>query len=135
MEILISFYDNALIYYPNVFFLAVFFFSILGVIAMGIGIIVLWKKTRKVIQEINSNLKQIKRIRINEGKKIPFAQIIRDFFQRKSISLVYFIRALTIFFVNMIRIFFISINTGLEYIESQTERIVKRIGKEVLIEE
>lgn len=132
MALLTSFYDNALIYYPNVFFAALFFMSILGIVVVSIGIIVLWGKIRRVIEEIESSLKQIKR---RERKKISFFQMIRVFFQRKTISLAYIIRALIVFLVYMVRVFFIRINTALGHIESQTEKIIKKIGREILIEE
>ena len=134
MDFLISFYDNALIYYPNVFFAVLFFISILGIILVSIGIIVLWKNIGRVIEEIKSNLKQIKRIERNERKKIHFAQIIRVFFEKKKISFVYIVRFLAISFAHMIRVTFIRINKALGYIESQTEKIVMKIKKEVLID-
>ena len=135
MEILISFYDNALIYYPNVFFVASFFISILGIILVNIGIIVLWKKIKRRIEEIKNNLKQIKKIKREERKNISFTHIISVFFQRKSISFIYIIKASTVFFVRMIGVFLIRINTALVRVESRAERIIKKIGKEILIEE
>lgn len=131
MALLTSFYDNALIYYPNVLFAALFFMSILGIVVVSIGIIVLWGKIRRVIEEIKSSLKQIKR---RERKKISFFQMIRVFFQRKSISFVYIIKSLIVFFAYMIRVAFIRINIALGYIEMQTEKIIKKIGREILIE-
>jgi len=135
MDELISLYDNGLIYYPNIFFAVLFLIGILGIILVSIEIIVLGKKIRRVIEEIKSNLKQKKRIEKEEKKKTSFAQMIRVFFQRKSILLVYITRALTVFFAHMVRVVFIRINTTLGYIESQTEKIIKKIGKEILIEE
>lgn len=132
MEFLISFYDNALVYYPNVFFAILFFVSILGIIIVNIGVILLWKKVKRVIQEIKNDLKQI---RIKERKKISFSQMIRIFFQRKKISFFYFVRVSTVFLIRMVRVAFIRTNTALGYIESQTEKIIKKIGKEILIEE
>ncbi len=132
MEILISIYDNALIYYPNVFFAVLFFIGILGIILVSIGIIVLWKKIRRVIEEIKSNLKQIK---IKERKRISLVSIVKVFFERKKISFFYIVRVSTVFLIRVVRVAFIRINTALGHIESQTEKIVKRIGKEVLIEE
>lgn len=128
MALLISFYDNALIYYPNIFFVALFFISILGIILVSIGIIVLGKKIRRVIEEIKRNLSEtsiskesnIKQRKRKEEKKISFVSIIRF----STISLAY-----------MIKVIFFKINTALGYIELQTERIVKKIGKEILIEE
>ena len=132
MEILISFYDNALIYYPNVFFAVLFFISILVIILVCIGIIVLWKKIGRVIEEIKNDLKQIKR---KEIKKISLAQMTRVFFERKKISFFYTVRISTVFLIRVVRVTFIRVNTILGYIESQAERIIKKIGKEILIEE
>ena len=120
MDFLIFFYDNALIYYPNVFFAVLFFVSILGIVLVCIGIIVLWKKIKGVIEEIKSNLKQIGRIKINERKRISF---------------VYIIKFLTISFLDMIGVFLTRINTTLGYIESRTEKIIKKIEKEVFVQE
>lgn len=102
------------------------------IIVVSIGIIVLWGEIRRVIRKIKSNLKEIRRVRRNE---ISFDQTIRVFFQRKSIFLVYIVRALTVFFIHMVRVFFIRINTTLGYIESQTEKIIKKIEKEVFVQE
>ena len=135
MEFLISFYDNALIYYPNVFFAVLFFISILGIILVSIEIIILWKKIRKAVEKIKSNLKQIKRIKRNERKKIPFVQIISVFFEKKRISFVCIMGFLIISFGHMVKVTFIRINTALGHIESQTERIMKKIKDEIFIEE
>ena len=104
-------------------------------ILVSVGTIVLWKKTKRVIEEIKSNLKQVKRVKREERKRISFTQIIRVFFERKKIFFVYIVRALIVFLANMTRIAFIRINTALGYIESQTEKIIKKIGKEIFIEE
>ncbi len=135
MEFLISFYDNALIYYPNVFFAVLFFISILGIILVSIEIIILWKKIRKAVEKIKSNLKQIKRIKRNERKKIPFVQIISVFFEKKRISFVCIMGFLIISFGHMVKVTFIRINTALGQMESQTERIMKKIKDEIFIEE
>lgn len=135
MEFLISLYDNALIYYPNVFFLVVFFLSILGVITIGIGIIVVWKKIKRVIQEVKSNLKQIKKIGRGERKRMSLAPMVRIFFEKKKILLAYIIRFLATSFAYTIRVFFVRINTVLGYIESKTKKIVKKIEEEIFIKE
>ena len=132
MEFLIYFYDNALIYYPNVFFAALFFISIFGIILVIVGLIVLWKKIKRVIEEIKNDLKQIK---IKERKRISFVPMARVFFERKRISFIYIIRTSTAFSAYMVRVAFIRVNKALGYIESQTERIIKKIGKEILIDE
>lgn len=135
MEFLISFYDNSLIYYPNIFFAVLFFISILGIVLVGIGLIVLGKKIIRVIEEIKSNLKQLRKIKREEGKKTSFVLMIKAFFQRKRVSLVYIAGALTVFFARMVQVAFIRINKALGHIELQTERIIKKIGKEIFIKE
>lgn len=135
MLFLISFYDNALIYYPNVFFVASFFISILGIISVSIGLIVLRKKIRKSIEKIKINLKYIERIKREERKKVSFFPMIRIFFERKRASIDCIMGLLTISFVHMIKVTFIRINTALGYIEAQAEKIVKKIEKEIFIKE
>lgn len=108
MKLLIDLYDNALIYYPNVFFIILFFLSILGIIFVSVGIIALSKEVKRVAEE---------------RKKISFVQIISVFFERN-----------TIFFLRIMIATFIRINRVLGYIESQTKKIFKKIGKEILIE-
>ena len=117
MKELISLYDNALIYYPNVFFPIIFSLSILGIISVSIEIIVFSRKIRRVVEEIRSNLN-------NKKKKASFVSITRVFLKRKKI-----------FFIQITKVFFIQINTLLVWLESQTEKIIKKIGKEILIEE
>ena len=99
---------------------------------VGIGIIILWKKIRRVFEEIKNDLKQIKR---KEIKKISLAQMTRVFFERKKISFFYIVRVSTVFLIRVVRVTFIRVNTILGYIESQAERIIKKIGKGVLIDE
>lgn len=132
MDLLTFFYDSALIYYPNVFFAVLFFVSILGIIVINIGVILLWKKVKRVIQEIKNDLKQI---RIKEREKISFSQMIRVFLKRKKTSFFYFVRVLAVFLIRMVRVTFIRTNTALGYIESQTEKIIKKIKKEIFIKE
>lgn len=123
MELLISFYDNTLIYYPNVFFPVLFSLSILGIIIVSIEIIFLGKKIRRVTEEIKRNLN-------NKKKKVSSISITKALLKRKKIFLIYFI-----FFIHVIKVFFIRTNTVLGYIELQAERIIKKIGKEILIKE
>lgn len=106
MKILISFYDNVLIYYPNLFFAVLFFVSILGIVLFAIGIVVFERAVEKFIKTIRNRLNQKK---IKERKKF--------------------------FSVRMARVVFIRINTSLGYIESQIEKIIKKIEKEILIKE
>ncbi|HLD38507.1 MAG TPA: hypothetical protein VJA20_03635 [Candidatus Nanoarchaeia archaeon] len=131
MDLLSSFYDSALIYYPNVFFAVLFFFSILGIVLVIVGIIFLWKKIGRVIEKIRNDLKQIK---IKEKKKTSFTRVARVFFEKKRFSFVYTIKALTVFFICMLRIIFIRINAALGNIELRTEKILEKIKKEILID-
>ncbi|MDO8659057.1 MAG: hypothetical protein Q7K54_00475 [Candidatus Parcubacteria bacterium] len=119
----ISLYDNALIYYPNIFFPTLFFLSILGIIFLSIEIIVISKKVRRFTEEIKRNL-------YNKKKKASFVSITRFFLKRKKIFFVYII-----FFIYITKVFFIRMNTQLVRFELQIEKIVKKIGKEILIEE
>lgn len=116
MKELISLYDNALIYYPNVFFPVLFSLSILGIISVSIKIIVLSRKIRRVVEEIRSNLN-------NKKKKASFVPITRVFLKRKKI-----------FFIQITKVFLIRTNMLLVRLELQIEKIAKRIGKEVLID-
>ncbi len=109
MKLLINLYDDALIYYPNAFFLVLFFLSVLGIIFVSVGIIIISKGVKRVTEE---------------RKKISLVQIISVFFERN-----------IIFFLQVIRVTFIRINRTLGYIESQTKKIFKKIRKEILIEE
>lgn len=132
MEELISLYDNTLIYYPNVFFVVLFFTGILGTIIVGIGISILRERVRRAIKKIKSSLKRIK---VEEKKKTPFNQMASIFLQKKRTSAVYIIKTSIVFFIYIIRTAVIRANTLLISIESQTERVIRKIGKEILIEE
>lgn len=123
MKELISLYDNALIYYPNVFFPALFFLSILGIILLSIGIIVISKKVRRFTEEIKRNLN-------NKKKKASSISITKALLKRKKIFLIYFI-----FFIHIIKIFLIQINALLVWLELQITKIVKKVGKEILVED
>ena len=92
----------------------------------------MWKKIGRVIEEIKNDLKQIK---IKERNRISFVPMLRVFFERKKISFFYTVRVSTVFLIRVVRVTFIRVNTTLGYIESQTEKIIKKIGKEILIEE
>lgn len=122
MELLISFYDNALIYYPNVFFPVLFCLSILGIIFVGIEIIVLSKKIRRVTEEIKRNLN-------NKRKKVSFVSIARVFLKRKKVFFILFTKVYL-----FTKAYLIRTNTLLVRLELQIRKIVKKIGKEVLIE-
>ncbi len=81
------------------------------------GIVIFGMEVRKFIKAIRSSLKQ---------KKIK---------ERRKISSAYIVRFLAVSFARIVRVVFIRINTALGYIESQTERIIRKIGKEILIKE
>lgn len=123
MELLISFYDNALIYNPNLFFIVLFSLSILGIVFVSIGIIVLGKKIRRFTEEIKRNLNSKK-------KKVSPISVTKALLKRKKIFLIYFI-----FFIHIIKVFLIQINTLLVWLELRIKKIVKKVGKEILTED
>ena len=135
MDFLISLYDNSLLIYPNIFFVALFFVGILGIILISVGTFFLWKQIKKVIKEIKSNLKQIRRIKKEEGSKTPFLQMIRVLVRRKSLSSLYIVKVLIVFIPRIIGIFFILMNEIIEQIGLRTEKIIRKIGKEIFINE
>jgi hypothetical protein len=120
MAYIISFYDNSLLYYPNLFFVVLFIIGIIGITLISIGMVVFRKKAIIIIEGVRSNLKQTRRIRNNERKKI---------------SPAYIIEYATVSFIRIIKVIFIRVNRVLECVEFQVERIIKRIGKEILLDE
>lgn len=115
MNAVISLYDNFLIYYPNVFFPAISVVGILALIFIIKFILQLGKKVRIIFKEINNDLGQ-KRIKIKKKSLIKF--------------ILNFLR----FIVKILVIIFTSINRFLTYLELQLKKIVKKIGKEILID-
>ncbi len=116
MDELISLYDNALIHYPNVFFPLLLFLGILVIISVSIEVIVLSRKVRRVVEEIKNNLN-------NKKKKASFVLIIIVFLKRNKIL-----------FIQPTKAFLIRTNALLVRLTSQIEKIVKKVGKEVLID-
>lgn len=135
MDFLISLYDSSLIYYPNIFFAALFFIGILGIVLISIGIIFLWKKIKKIIEEIKSGLKQIGKIKKEEGSKTPFTRTIKVLIQKVSIFSIHIIGTLIFFLFRIVRVLFIQMNKTIEHIELQIEKIAKKIEKEIFIKE
>lgn len=131
MDQLISLYDNALIYYPNVFFSVLFSLSILGIILVSIRIIVLGRKIIRVAKELKRNLK-------NRKKKTSFIPIIIVFLRREKAFfiqiIIVFLKRKKIFFIHIAKIYLIRVNKLLVRLELQIEKIVKRVGKEILID-
>jgi len=105
MDALISLYDNALIYYPNVFLAAIFLFSFLIVIFLIQTII--YVSTFRFSIRIKS---------YNYPKKFPKISISN-----------YPIIVMEKFIIQSIRF--------LEKTEMRTEKLIKKIGKEILIDE
>jgi len=105
MDILISFYDTVLIYYPNLFFAALFLllFPFIFFILQGSTYIVRSEQLRK-IKNYKSHLKP-RKITISNYPIIVTGRLIH-----KGIR-------------------------GLEIIETRTEKLIKKIGKEILIDE
>lgn len=123
MNLLIDLYDNALIYYPNAFFLIVFIVSILGLIFLIKSIIILNGKIKKVIKEVNYELRQIK-IKKIKSRKI---RIIK-FSPTKTIF--NFLK----FVVKIVKIILAFVNIFFKYLEQQILKLVRKIGKEILID-
>ena len=114
MELLISFYDNSLIYYPNIFFPALFLLCVLGVVFLIKRVIYINKEFRKIVKEIKSNLSKVG---TNNRSK----------FLTRSVNISFYIK----FIGNL----FIGINKLLKYFLLKIESVLKRIGKEILIDE
>lgn len=128
MEFLISLYDNSLIYFPNVFFAALFLLSILVTVLTIKGIIYLNRELRKIVKKIKRDVGKIRinQIRIKKikiDKNLSSANFIKKFI--KSFKSVF----------KIIKIIFIKINATLQYLEMKTEKIFKKMGKEIFIEE
>lgn len=107
MNLLINFYDNFLIYNPNVFFSVLFLIVILGLILLGKIIILLYKN----FVEINNRV----------GKR----KFSLDLPSQK------FFKFILLLAVNL----FILIDKALIYIQFYIEKIIKIIKKEIFIEE
>lgn len=133
MELLISLYDNSLIYYPNVFFATLFLIGILAILLTIKGTIYLKRELKKIIIGIEKDINkiQVSKIRINTlriGKNLSSANVIKKFLAKK---LIKSFRNVLRFIKNI----FIWINVGLEYLQLKIEKIFKKIGKEIFIEE
>ncbi len=100
MELLISFYDDFLIYYPNIFFIFSFLICILF-------IILAFKITRYILKK---DIRSFGKMQLQSIKIINFP------------------------IVPLLR-FFEKINKILEYLKIKVEIILKRIGREILIDE
>lgn len=107
MNSLISTYDNFLIYYPNVFFPAVFLFGIVGLAIL--------------IKAIISFDKIILRLVKKAGKKKYYVNL----FIQKNIKLV----------MPSVKNLFILGNESLGYFQLHVGKIIKNIKKEIFIEE
>ena len=124
MSSLIDLYDNALIYYPNIFFTLLSIFTIFGLFLLLKVLFAFKKEFKRVVSEINKDLRRIK-IKGIKTKKIPQVEFsLTDIF----LILLKFIFKFTIAIVSLINIF-------LTYIELQTKKIARKIGKEILIGE
>jgi len=135
MELLISFYDNALIYYPNVFFAALFLFGILITILTIKGIIYLSREIKKIVSSIKNDINKIsvsqiriKKLKIDKNLSLANIIIIRKLLIKKLVKSFKDV-------LKIIKIIFIRINTGFEYLQLKIEKIFKKIEKEIFIEE
>ena len=121
MSSLIYLYDNFLIYYPNVFFPTLFLIGVLGLILLGKAIILL----NKNILELNKKIRR---------KKFSFDSPIRKNFKfvlLLTINLFFLIyKALRYFQFHVEKIIEV-----LENLQTKIEKILKRIAKEIFIDE
>lgn len=110
MNELISLYNNSLIYFPNIFFLL---FLILGTIAVFFltkASILIKEKAAVYVKKLEKNFKQI---HINKKSRIKTGSSIKRI--TKNILII----------INLIFL----------YIEVKTDKIIKKIEKEILIDE
>lgn len=120
---LIDLYDNVLIYYPNIFFPVLFLACILGLFFLIKSLVIFGGKIKKITEKVNNGLRKIK-IRRLKPRKI---QIIKFSLSKTIVGfskLVIKIKKISLAFVN----------TSLEYLEQKILKLVKRIGKEILVD-
>lgn len=117
MKFLIDSYDNALIYYPNIFFPLFLLFSILGIILLVRVSLLLVREFTKISKEIKINLSKIK-IKKRKGIKISTSKLTKTIF-RLGIGVYGFI---------------IKINSVFKDFKYWIEKIIMKIKKEVLID-
>lgn len=124
MNSLIDLYDNALIYYPNIFLSLLGIFTILGLFFLLRVLFAFKKEFKRVVSEINTDLRRIK-IKGIKTKKMPQIKFsLTDIF----LILLKFIFKFIITIVSLI-------NNFLTYIELQTKKIARKIGEEILTED
>ncbi len=113
MKELIYLYDNALIYYSNVFFPVLFLLFIVGSMALYHITILVNKKIISYIEKLKTYVEK-KKIKKTSRTKIrfPLKNIIKN-----------------ILFIIMLIFIYVEAK-----IEKKTEKIIKRIEKEILID-
>jgi hypothetical protein len=116
MEFLISSYDNALIYYPNIFFPVLFLLCVLGAVFLIMVIISISKEFRKIAKEIKSNLSKV-RTNYRSNFLLSIQTINFSFYTKFIVKL------------------FLGINKLLRHFQAKIEKILRRIGKEILIDD
>lgn len=97
------------------------------------GIVYLNREFRKIFSDIKNG---ISKIRINQigikkikiDKNLSSANVIKQFLIEKFIKSFKDV-------LKIIKIIFIRINAGFEYLQLKVEKIFKKIGKEIFIEE
>lgn len=110
MNELISLYNNSLIYFPNIFFLLLLILGIIAIFFLSEVSILAKEKAVIYVKKLKQNVKQIhinKKPRIKTGLSIK--RIIKNILI--IISLIFL------------------------YIEIKTDKIIKKIEKEILIDE
>jgi len=110
MNELISLYNNSLIYFPNIFFLLLLILGPTAVFFLSKVSILAKKKAAVYIKKLKENVKQI---HINKKSRIKTGLSIK----------------------RIIKNILIIINLIFLYIEVKTDKIIKKIEKEILINE
>lgn len=110
MNELISLYNNSLIYFPNIFFLLLLLLGIIAVFFLSKVSVLAKKKAALYVKKLKKNVKQI---HINKKSRIKTGLSIN----------------------RIIKNILIIINLIFLYIEVKTDKIIKKIEKEILIDE
>lgn len=117
MELLIVLYDNALIYYPNIFLPAIILVGALTLLLVLKFIVIFSKIIIIIFKELISDAGQLRKIKHNV-KFSPTDRII----------------TLLKLLIEHIRKSLSSMNVFAKYLEQKIRELVKRIGKEVLVD-
>lgn len=123
MEFLITSYDHALIYYPNLFFPIFFLFCCITIIFIIKATILLNSYLILLLGEISN---AVKKIRIKKNLKLTKIQT------RKTLSRKYLV-VFSSYAFTYLHIFVKTTNNTIRLFSIKTNRIIEKIKKEVLI--